>query len=345
MTRLTRKFSEVVEEVRIELETMGVTQEHLTSYRQRVDGNGFKFPIGTHFIALDTLYLDYEVQRAAIAKHILNIIKNFDPRLCGPASACKVKGEEHITLYDGQQRSVAMALLGYTEVPGTTVETTDPAFPSYAFEMLNEKGIVKLTPGDMHRNALTRYRLGSREERNVRARTMQNQFDNNGIDLEDKNTRNSTRRGSNDYFFSHFKYAYKGIDIDNSGKTLNNILNAITTVFPMQEEIDQGVYIGLYEIARLDQNHNELPDNWMIDVLKTVKGTFKSSSLVHSKSRMQQGHALPGASWSAPSMMSNFMREVYIINGGTINLPYHGEGATMHVTNNPAPGLFPMEMA
>jgi len=26
-------------------------------------------------------------------------------------------------------------------------------------------------------------------------------------------------------------------------------------------------------------------------------------------------------------------------------LPYHGEGATMHVTNNPAPGLFPMEMA
>ena len=258
MTRLTRKFSEVVEEVRIELETMGVTKEHLTSYRQRVDGNGFKFPIGTHFIALHTLYLDYEVQRAAIAKHILNIIKNFDPRLCGPASACNINGEKTTTLYDGQQRSIAMALLGYTEVPGTTVETTDPAFPSYAFEMLNEKGIVKLTPGDMHRNALTRYRLGSREERNVRARTMQDQFDKNEIDLED---------------------------------------------------------------------------------------SFKSSTLVHSKTRTQQGHALPGASWSAPSMMANFIREVYMINGGTINLPFHGEGASMHVNNNPAPGLFPMEMA
>ena len=26
----------------------------------------------------------------------------------------------------------------------------------------------------------------------------------------------------------------------------------MTTVFSMQEEVDQGVYIGLYELARLD---------------------------------------------------------------------------------------------
>ena len=56
-------------------------------------------------------------------------------------------------------------------------------FPSYAFEMLNETGIKKLTPGDLHRNALTRFKLGSREERNVRARKMQDQFDTVGIDL------------------------------------------------------------------------------------------------------------------------------------------------------------------
>ena len=43
------------------------------------------------------------------------------------------------------------------------------------------------TNGDMEfQNALTRYPLGPREERNVRARTMQDPLDKNGIDLEDK---------------------------------------------------------------------------------------------------------------------------------------------------------------
>ena len=339
--RLTRKFLDVVEEVRgILLTDFNIGPEQIAAMRERVDGNGHGFPEGTHFIDLDELWLDYEVQRNAIPKHILNIMKNFDPRLCGPASACKVTGQDETTVYDGQQRSISQALLGYTSVPGTVVHTDDPAFPSYAFEMLNETGIKKLTPGDLHRNALTRYKLGSREERNVRARTMQDQFDAVGIDLEDKGTRKGNNRGDCDYFFSHFKYAYKGIDIDNKGRILNNILSAITTVFPLQEEIDQGVYIGLYELARLDQLQ-ELPEGWMVDVLQKVKQTFNSSSLVHSKGKAQWAHTRPGATWSAPSAMSNFLREVYIMNGGEINLPYHGEGAIMQVASNSAPGLIP----
>jgi len=346
MERLVKKFTEVVEEVRLQLEAeFGVTQEQLDSFRTRVDANGHNFPTGSNMVDIDTLFLDYEVQRAAIAKHILNIMKNYDPRLCTPASACKVNGQDYTTLYDGQQRSVATALLGFTQVPATVVETDDVAFPSYAFEMLNETGVKRLTPGDLHRNALTRYRLGSREIKNVKARTLQDQFDHNGIDLQDKNSRKSpTQRGPNDYFFSHFNYAYKAIELDNKGVVLCDILDAIRTVFPLQEEIAQGAFIGLYELARLDER-GELTGDWMKQVLKANKKYFSSSETVTAKARMQHAHINPGAQPSGPSMMSNFLREVYLLDGGTLPLPYHGEGALLQVANNPAKNLLPSEVA
>lgn len=339
--RLTRKFLDVVEEVRgILLTDFNIGPEQIAAMRERVDGNGHTFAKGSHFVDIGTLWLDYEVQRAALPKHILSIMKCFDPRIATPVNACHLEGDDKVTVFDGQQHAIVMAVLGYTEVPATVVETDDPAFASYAFEILNDTGVKHLTPGDKHRNALTRFKLGSREERNVRARTMQDQFDTVGIDLEDKGTRKGNNRGNCDYFFSHFKYAYKGIDIDDKGRILHSILSAITTVFPLQEEIDQGVYIGLYELARLDQLQ-ELPEGWMVDVLQKVKQTFNSSSLVHSKGKVQWAHTRPGATWSAPSAMSNFLREVYIVNGGEINLPYHGKGALMQVATNPAPGLIP----
>jgi len=340
--RLVKKFTDVVEEVRLQLEAeFSVTQKQLVAFRKRVNANGHSFPSGSNMVDIDTLYLDYEVQRAAIAKHILNIMKNYDPRLCTPASACKVDGQDYTTLYDGQQRSIASALLGFTQVPATVVETDDVAFPSYAFEMLNETGVARLTPGDMHRNALTRYRLGSREIKNVKARTLQDQFDSVGIDLQDKGARKSANlRGSNDYFFSHFKYAYKGIEVDQTGSVLHEILEAITSVFPLQEEVDQGVYIGLYELSRLD-TRQELTGDWMKQVLRSAKKFFNSSATAHAKAKMQWAHVNPGATWSAPSAMSNFLREVYIMDGGTLDLPYHGEGALMQVATNPAPQLLP----
>ena len=346
MERLVKKFTEVVEEVRLQLEAeFGVTQEQLDSFRTRVDANGHNFPTGSNMVDIDTLFLDYEVQRAAIAKHILNIMKNYDPRLCTPASACKVDGQEYTTLYDGQQRSVATALLGFAQVPATVVHTDDVAFPSYAFEMLNETGVKRLTPGDLHRNALTRYRLGSREIKNVKARTLQDQFDHNGIDLQDKNSRKSpTQRGPNDYFFSHFNYAYKAIELDPKGVVLCDILDAIRTVFPLQEEIAQGAYIGLYELARLDER-GELTGDWMKQVLKANKKYFSSSETVTAKAKIQHAYINPGANFSGPSMMSNFLREVYLLDGGTLPLPYHGEGALLQVANNPAKNLLPSEAA
>ena len=346
--RLTRKFSDVVNEVRLILQSdFGVDSKAISVLRKRVDGNGHQFPTGTHFVDFDTQWLDYEVQRAAIPNHILTIMRTFDPRLCGPASACQVDGYPNIvdpditTIYDGQQRSIAMAILGYPAGPCTVVVTNDPAFPSYAFEMLNETGVKKLTPGDLHRNALTRWKLGSHDIRNARARTLQDQFDALGIDLQDKNARKSpTQCGINEHFFSHFKYAYKGIDIDNSGRILFEILDAILYAFPDQEEIDQGVFIGLYELARIGSTQ-KLPARWMRKVLKAVSTIYSSSDLVHAKAKLQWAHINPGATWSAPSAMSNFLREVYMIADGKIVLPYHGEGAKMQVATNPVRGLMP----
>jgi hypothetical protein len=248
-------------------------------------------------------------------------------------------------LYDAQHRTIAAGILGFTEIPCAVVETDDPNFPSYAFEMLNDTGVKRLNPGDLHRNALVRYKNGSRDIKVVRARTMQNQFDTVGIDLQDKGSRASDNlRGDNDHFFSHFKYAQKGIEVDESGRVLFEILTAIKDVFPDQFEIDQGVYIGLYELYRINSVAEPLPAGWMKQVLEGIKLTFKSSNLIHAKAKVQWEHVNPGATWSAPGAMSNFMRELYMRNGGTLNLPYHGEGAKMGIEEgNVADGLFPKE--
>jgi hypothetical protein len=39
--------------------------------------------------------------------------------------------------------------------------------------------------------------------------------------------------------------------------------------------------------------------------------------------------------------MSEFIREIYMINSGKLGLPTHGTGACLDVATNPAPGLIP----
>ena len=341
--RLTRKFTDVVAEVERQLKAhYEVTEKDLKAWRDRAKSLAHKFPHST-MVDIEDLWIDYEVQRDVLHKHVINIMKKWDPRVCSPGSACRVNGK--IYLYDAQHRSLAAAILGYTEVPCAVVETDDVNFASYAFELLNDTGVKRLNPGDLHRNALVRYKNGSRDIKNVRARTLQDQFDNNLIDLQDKGSRASDNlRGDNDYFFSHFKYAYKGIEIDESGKVLSNILNAIKTVFPIQEEIDQGLFIGLYELQRIagTAGNVRLPDGWMVDVLKSAKKVFNSSHLVHSKAKIQWEHSHPGAGWNAPLAMSNFLRELHVLDNNKINLPFHGAASKTGIEDgNVAPGLFP----
>ena len=344
--RLVRKFTEVVTEVESQLKAhYEVTEKDLAAWRARAKALVHTFPHST-MITIEDLWIDYEVQRDVIHKHVINIMKKWDPRICSPGSACRIRGS-NIYLYDAQHRTLAAAILGYTEIPCAVVETDDPNFASYAFEMLNDTGVKRLNPGDLHRNALVRYKNGSRDIKNVRARTMQDQFDNNAIDLQDKGSRASDNlRGDNDYFFSHFKYAQKGIELDESGRILNQILDAIKSTYPLQEEIDQGVFIGLYELQRLAGTAGtvQLPTGWMKTLLKSCRQTFKSSHLMHAKAKIQWAHGHPGAGWIAPTAMSNFMRELHLRNGGNLNLPFHGAGAKVGIEDgNIAPGLFPEE--
>jgi len=346
--RLTRKLTDVAAEVKQTLIShFNVSQQDLDNWKAMAILSPHTFP-KSNMVPISSLYIDYEVQRDVIHDHVKNIMKKWDPRICSPVSACQVVGKKTIDTYDGQHRTIAAAILGYEEIPGAVVDTDDPNFPSFAFEVLNDSGVKRLSPGDLHRNALVRYKNGSREMKNVRARVMQDQFDILKIDLEDKGTRKSaTLRGDNDYFFSHFKYAQKGIEIDEKGEVLNDILSAIKDTFPMKEEIDQGVYIGLYELYRLSSTNikDKLPAGWMKEVLVKCKKSFKDSHLLHSKAKIQWEHSHPGAGWNAPLAMSNFLRELYIRNGGKINLPYHGDGSKVGIeAGNIAPGLFPEEM-
>jgi hypothetical protein len=341
--RLTRKLTDVAREVETQLKAhYNVTQEQLDAWRTAARLSQ-PFPI-SNMISTDMLWIDYEVQRDVLHKHIINIMKKWDSRICSPVSACTIPGNDRIDAYDGQHRTIAALILGFKEIPCAVVETTDSNFASFAFEMLNDTGVRRLNPGDLHRNALVRYKNGSRDVKNVLARTMQDQFDALEIDLQDKGSRASDNlRGDHTYFFSHFKYAQKGIELDPTGTTLNNILSAIQTVFPTQEEIDQGVFIGLYELQRFARECNmKLPEGWMVTLLKSLKTTFKSSHLVHSKAKIQWEHSHPGAGWVAPTAMANFMRELHMMNGGKIQLPTHGAGAAVGITaGNYAPGLFP----
>ena len=351
--RLTRKLTDVAAEVERQIKAhYNVTQKELDAWRRRAHASENQFP-ESKMVAIDDLWIDYEVQRDVLHKHIINIVKKWDSRICSPVSACRFIDSDRIDTYDGQHRTISAAILGYTEIPGAVVVTDDKNFASYAFEMLNDTGVKRLNPGDLHRNALVRFKNGSRESKNVRARVLQDQFDKLGIDLQDKSSRSSdTLRGDNDYFFSHFKYAYKGLDLEGTsnpaptGKYLYNILNAIKTVYPLQEEIDQGVFIGLFELQRLlgISGTIKLPEDWMTTLLKSCKESFNSSHIVHSKAKVQFEYRFPGAAWSAPAAMANFMREVHLRNGGTLNLPYHGEGAKMGIEDNDAaPGIFPKE--
>jgi hypothetical protein len=59
-------------------------------------------------IQIEDLWIDYEVQRDVLHKHIINIMKKWDPRICSPGSPHAVLiGKDNIYLYDAQHRTIA----------------------------------------------------------------------------------------------------------------------------------------------------------------------------------------------------------------------------------------------
>ena len=97
------------------------------------------------------------------------------------------------------------------------------------------------------------------------------------------------------------------------------------------QKIDQGIFIGLYELKRLMGGKSGFtkrdgwPTDWMVQILEKVREVFPRSHVVHSKSKAQWLH-VSATGWSAPRAMSNFLREIYEMQGGELNLPTHTVG-------------------
>ena len=81
--RLTRKLTDVAQEVERQLKAhYNVTDKDLTAWRSAAKiGNGF--PTST-MVPITDLWIDYEVQRDVLHKHIINIMKKWDARICSP---------------------------------------------------------------------------------------------------------------------------------------------------------------------------------------------------------------------------------------------------------------------
>ena len=329
--RLSRLLSDVAAETLEELKTRhGFTDKELDRVKARIKSTGYGFPIGLALLKFDSIWVDYEVQRDVIVKHVLGIIRKFDPRIVGAASCVRLpksKFPNRYYAYDGQHRMLAMWILGYTEVPACYVETDNERFASEAFEILNDSGIRKIGKPDLHRIRLNLFAKGSEDAAVLEARKMQDQFDANLVDLQEVSHRNSPGKcGPNFHWYSHFDSSNKAIKQDSSGDTLNKILYAVRTVFPDQDQIDQGIFIGLMEMARLNTELTiKQPDDWMVQVLRDgVARTFNDSHVVHKMAKDQWAHAV--GNWSAPDGMSKFMREMYKLHGGKLTLPTKGNG-------------------
>lgn len=326
--RISRLVIEVADEVFKELqERYGLTDKELEKHRARIKSSGFHFPRGLDTLPVKKLWIDYEVQRDVIVKHVLNIIRKFDPRIVGATSCVKLIGSQHANryyAYDGQHRTIAMIILGYTEVPACYVETDDERFASKAFEVLNDSGIKKIGKPDLHRIRLNLFAKGSEDRDNVLARRLQDQFDALDIDLQESNKRtNPNTCGPNEFWFSHFDYAYKGIKQDPSGESVYNILSAVKQTWPNDREIDQGVFIGLWQLNNWSQEACvKMPSRWMQSVLSEVAKVFHSSHTVHEMAKAQWAHVV--GNWSAPDGMAKFIREIYKRRGGKITLTFKG---------------------
>lgn len=334
--RISRLVIEVAQEVHKELkEKYGLSDKELDKHKARIRASGYGFPIGLALLKISDLWIDYEVQRDVIVKHVLNIIRKFDPRIVGAVSCVKLphsRFPNRYYAYDGQHRTIAMAILGFAEIPACYVETHDDRFASHAFEILNDSGIKKIGKPDLHRIRLNLFAKGSEDRANIEARRLQDQFDALGIDLQEAAKRNNPNQcGPNEYWFSHFDYAYKGIKQDPSGKSLHEILDAIKTTWPNDKEIDQGVFIGLWQLNNWSKEMCVTqPKGWMKSVLTEVAKNFDSGHTVHAMAKAQWFHVV--GNWSAPDGAGKFLREVYKLHGGKLTLP-HGKGKEIGIAD------------
>ena len=275
------------------------------------------------FLLASSISFNYGVQRDLRPLHVLKIMENFDPRVVRPIASALRNGTYYI--FDGQHTAVALAVLGFLEIPLTWVETANPSFDALAFEILNDTGILRAGTEEIHRGLLYRWNqdeLGTGDRQEPRVKTayqVDTLFKECNIDLEPKRVRKSPgKKGPNDHYFSHFDYAYKGLEMIGDIEQLRKILLAIKQYYPKEDggEINQGIYIGLvkmYALAREDGSTKFLPIDWIDKILSSLETVCgKKAEGIHSAAKKQWQHKR-GTSWDAPVAMSTLMREVYVV--------------------------------
>lgn len=329
--RVSRPLIDVVNDARRDIKAaLNLSDKQFDSMMQQIRAKmlaqNLNFARGMHFETANNVWLDYEVQRNVIIKHLIDILKKFDIRIIEPAATANFIGKaltkepwrkDKLFAYNGQHRCILLCLLGYTSVPVIINDTDDLAFPSVAFVINNHSGIKKVGKPDLHQNWLYQHKLGLSTNETELAFNVQKAFDNANVRLLES----SKAKSISDYWFSHFDYAYKSASTDKTAATTKQILDAITISWPADQEIDQGVFIGLYYMNSIVKSLNKkVPKNWMQDVTEKCAISFASSHDCHDAAKRQWQYYV-GSAWSAPQGMYKFMREVYMLNGGKVVIP------------------------
>ena len=309
-------------------------QTRLRTARQRLEelqkDSEMVLPRGVEQIPIQDIFCDYNIQRDLRDPHVLRICERFDPRVVQPGSSVK-RGAAHY-LFNGQHTAVALAVMGYTAVPLTYVETREQSFDAVAFEILNDTGILKAGTEEIHRGLIYRWQndsTGTGDRNNPRVKTaylVDNLFKECAIDLEPKRVRKSSGKcGPNKHYFSHFDYAYKGLEMTGDVEVLKKILLGIKKYYGEEigGEINQGLYIGLvkmYALAKEDGAIKFLPENWIdLILLSLTRVCGFNAQGIHSAAKLQWQHTR-GTSWDAPVAMSTLMREVFITQADKDNM-------------------------
>jgi hypothetical protein len=335
--RISRSLSDVAKEILQKLkDEHGVTDKQLAYLRTRVFNSGYQFPLGGIKVPVTVLWIDYEVQRDVIIKTILSLLEKWDNRICQPA-ACNTHPDlveiidaakniykfKKLFIYDAQHRCVTLAILGFKEIYVTVVVDADPKFASYAFRTSNST-VKKIGKPDFHRNNIRLYNLGVEDEETIPAYNLQSQFDRLKIDFVEKPEFVPVAERQKHYM-SHFDYAYKPMGSDKTGKVAGQILEAITTTWPNNQKIQNGVYIGLYHMNTVVNTlGKKMPKDWMKQVCIGVAQSFKNSEHVEESASRHAKWISKSNTWNVAEGMFKFMREVYKLNGGTLSIPSDG---------------------
>lgn len=330
--RISRSLSDVAAEVIQKLrDEHNIGPAELRKYRQRVQMMMKDRPKGGTEVPITALWLDYEVQRDVIIKHILSLLKNWDNRICQPA-ACNTTPDliefdgneivsiDRLYIYDAQHRAIVQVILGFLTIYTTIVVDSDPKFASHAFRQANTN-TKKIGQPDQHRNALRLHGLGLYDDDTLQARHLQDQFDRLGIDFIEE-TKWDIDPNKQKYNMSHFQYAKSPMKTDPSGKTAGQILEAIITAWPDNEKISNGVYIGLSKMNESRKAKGiKLPDDWMTQLCVNLAQSFNDPFVMVDAARRHALWLSRSKTWEVPDNMHKFMREIYYLNGGTLVLP------------------------